>query len=107
MPPPPRPNASAWKRRGRAWSRSAKSRRRPRLPKPPAKTTISLTLSGNHGAAKGERRLDHAQGFQAVAGAAHQHVAVVEHPSQDRLVDVDALDLVHVHLDGDAADESP
>ena len=40
------------------------------------------------------------------AGAADGDVAVVEKTAEQRLVDVDALDLVHVHLGGVAPDEA-
>ena len=57
-------------------------------------------------AAELERRVDLAKRLQAGAGAAHGDVAVVEEPAEERLVDVDALDLLDAHLDRVAADEA-
>ena len=42
---------------------------------------------------------------EAGAGAADDDVAIVEQAAEQRLVDVDALDLLDAHLDGVAADE--
>src|SRR5262245_52141222 len=41
-----------------------------------------------------------AERFEAFAGAKDRHIAIVEHAPEDRLIDSDALNLVHVHLVG-------
>ena len=45
-------------------------------------------------------------GILRAAGADHVDRAVVEHPAQDRLVDIHRRDLVHVHLVGVPGDEA-
>src|SRR5690242_9306710 len=59
-----------------------------------------------HSVAEGERRVDAPQRLDAVASAANDDVAIVENAAEDRLIDIDALDLVHVHFDRVAADEA-
>ena len=56
--------------------------------------------------AERERGVDQPERLEAGAGAADGDVAVVEEAAEQRLVDVDALDLVHVHLGGVAPDEA-
>src|SRR5580692_7046849 len=53
-----------------------------------------------------QRRIDGFQPLERAADAAHGDVAVVEQPPKQRLIDVDALDLLHVHLDGMPADQA-
>src|SRR5665213_1313265 len=53
-----------------------------------------------------DRLRDAPQRLQAGARAAHQDVAVAKEAAGDRLVDIDALHLVHVHLNGMAAEEA-
>src|SRR5713101_1274782 len=53
-----------------------------------------------------ERMIDMQQRLEPHAGAVDDHVAVIEHAAEDGLVDVHALDLVHVHFHGVAAHEA-
>src|SRR5260370_40960685 len=52
-----------------------------------------------------ERMIDMRQRLEPRPGAVDDHVAVIEQAAEDGLVDVHALDLVHVHFHGVAADE--
>src|SRR5215831_2836553 len=63
--------------------------------------------AGGHPISKFKWRVDIIQRFDANAGPANGDVAVVEHPSQYRLVDIHALNLIHVHLNRVSADEAP
>src|SRR5579883_2335002 len=53
-----------------------------------------------------ERRVDLADRLERAPGAADRDIAVVENAPKQRLVDIDAFDLLHVHLDRVAADEA-
>ena len=53
-----------------------------------------------------DRACDGAQRFETLAGAEDRHGAVVEHAPEDRLIDLDALDLVHVHFVGLPLDQT-
>src|SRR5215468_8565242 len=79
-------------------------------PTKPMRSAIGVLSVGDllcrHVIAELDRVGDRLQGLEACADAAHQNVAVSEHAAEHRLVDVDALDLVHVHLDGFAANEA-
>ncbi len=46
------------------------------------------------------------QWLEAYTDAADGDVAVIQQPAEDRLIDIDAFDLVHVHFDRLAADET-
>ena len=50
-------------------------------------------------AAKGQRIADITHRLEAAAGAAHDHRAIAEDAAEQRLVDINAFDLVAVHLD--------
>src|SRR5688572_24010286 len=52
------------------------------------------------------RRTDHFDVLVALADAADGHIAIVEDAGGNRLLDVDALDLVEVHLERLALDEA-
>src|SRR5690348_2575068 len=56
--------------------------------------------------AEGDRRIHVGERLDTDAHASDDDVAVVEDAAEDRLVDVDALDLVEMHLDGAPADEA-
>src|SRR5438876_4488275 len=60
-----------------------------------------------HAAAEVQGVVDHPQGLDAGAGPANGDIAVIEDAAEDGLVDVHALDLVHVHLDGVPSDQTP
>ena len=49
---------------------------------------------------------DGAERLEAFAGAKDRHIAINEHTPEDSLIDLDALDLVHVHLVGLPPDET-
>src|SRR5579883_2081899 len=53
-----------------------------------------------------ERRIDLAYRLESAARSAHGDIAVIEDSPEQALVDVDALDFLHVHLDRMAADEA-
>src|SRR5262245_14772611 len=67
---------------------------------------MDVLLLGGDVIAELDRVGDRLEGLEAGADATHQDVAVTQNAPEDRLVDVDTLDLVHVHLDGFAADEA-
>src|SRR6185312_8071283 len=73
---------------------------------PSLRYSMATPSPRGHGIAEGERRIDPAQRLDAVAGAANDDVAIVEDAPEDRLIDIDALDFVHVHFDRVAADEA-
>src|SRR5665213_2057564 len=53
-----------------------------------------------------ERVVDIGESLDAAAGAVDRHDAIAEDAAEDRLVDVDALDLRHVHLDRVAVEDA-
>src|SRR6516164_5834163 len=55
--------------------------------------------AGRDVGAKAQRITDIADRLEAAAGAAHNDCAIAENATEQRLVDIDALDLVAVHLD--------
>src|SRR6476646_11395304 len=63
--------------------------------------------AGGHLISKFEGRVDIVQRLDANAGPANGDVAKIEHPSQYRLIDIHAFNLVHVHLNRMPADEAP
>src|SRR5207237_4499714 len=67
--------------------------------------TLSRRARGDM-AAKGQRVADVADRLQAAAGAADNNCAIAKDAAEQRLVDIDALDLVAVHLDGMAGDQA-
>jgi hypothetical protein len=52
-----------------------------------------------HGRTQLQRRVDHVERLESASRAADREIAVVEKPAEQRLIDIDALDLVHVHFD--------
>src|SRR6185437_5487984 len=56
--------------------------------------------------AEGERVADPLHWLERAAGAAHHQRAVAEEAAEDALVDIDALDLGAVHLDGVAGEDA-
>jgi hypothetical protein len=54
-----------------------------------------------------KRRIDIVQRFNPDTGPANGDVAIIEHPSKNRLVDINALNLVHIHLNRMPTDETP
>src|SRR5947209_7961301 len=56
-------------------------------------------LRSRHEIAQLQRMVDAAQRLNRLAGAANDDVAIIEQAARDALDDVDALDLVHMHLD--------
>src|SRR6266550_4868996 len=65
----------------------------------------ALLLSRGDVVAECEGRGDGRDGFLALADALDGHVAVIEDAAQDRLVDVDALDLVEADFERAPLDE--
>src|SRR5215475_2766202 len=64
-----------------------------------------LTFAG-HMVAEFDRRIDVLERFDSDAHAANDDIAIAEDATDNRLLDVDALDLVHLHFDRAAADEA-
>src|SRR5262245_52773463 len=54
-----------------------------------------------------ERRIDYCAAARSDTGPANGDVSIIKHPSENRLIDIDAFNLVHVHLNGMSADEAP
>src|SRR4051794_13953208 len=63
-------------------------------------------LTRRDGVPERQRLRDGRNGFLAFANTQDGDVAVIEKPSHDGLVDVDALDLVEGDLEGTALDET-
>src|SRR5450631_4801046 len=59
-----------------------------------------------HVVAEIERGADAVQRLPAFAGTVNGDVAVVQQPAENRLVDIDAFHLVHVHFDRVPLDEA-
>jgi len=58
---------------------------------------------GGHGSPQFQRRIDQAESRKTASGAPDCDIAVVKQPAGQGLIDIDAFNLLHVHLDGGPA----
>jgi hypothetical protein len=59
-----------------------------------------ILSAGGHRCPQLQRCIDHAEIFKTAPGAVDRDIAVVEEAADQRLIDVDAFNFLHVHLDG-------
>jgi len=78
----------------------------PKRSSPPYAATLGYVRRSGDGVSELDWAGDGAERLEAFAGAKDRHIAIVEHAPEDGLIDLDALDLVHVHLVGLPPDET-
>src|SRR5262245_21521636 len=73
----------------------------------PYLSPVTPISAGGHLISEFKRRVDIVERFDSDAGSANDDVAIIQHPSENRLIDIDAFNLVHIHLNRMPTDETP
>src|SRR5262245_35740116 len=73
----------------------------------PLMSPVAPLSTGSYLVSEFERRVDIVQRFDPDTSPANDDVAIIKHSSENRLIDIDAFNLVHVHLNRMPTDEAP